>query len=214
MERSAIILTGNSSKEINIEKVVLELEGTPVINYVVDAVKDIVEEIVVVVNSQKTADMYSEIMSPEVKFAVNNEGHKSALAQALAGFEAAHGEYSLVLPSGSIFVSEEVASLLFDLCVGKAAVVPRWTNQMIEPLHAVYSTPRALEASKAALAEGEIDMEAMVERLRGVRYISTMVIEQLDPEFKTFFTIKGQVDLKKALVMSRPKPQKKKKSKR
>ncbi len=61
----------------------------------------------------------------------------------------------------------------------------------------------ALEAAKALLAEGGSDMVELVERLRGVRYLSTMVIEQLDPEFRSFFTVTSPVALKKALVMSK-----------
>ena len=213
MERSAIILAGYLSKESN-NSALLELNGRSLIDYVVDTVKGLADEVIIVTNSQEETDHYRRVISSEVKFTVNPKNSEVILAQALSGFEAAQGEYSLVLSSGSAFVLEEIVSLLFDLCVGKAAVIPRWTNQEIEPLHAVYNTQQALESSKAALAEGEVDMEAMVERLRGVRYLSTMVIEQLDPEFKSFFVIKGAADLKKALSMRKPKPQKTKRKKR
>ncbi len=63
----------------------------------------------------------------------------------------------------------------------------------------------ALEAAKEALANGERDVEAIVDRLHGVRYMSTMVIEQLDPDFKTFFRIITPLDLKKAVVMLKPR---------
>jgi hypothetical protein len=45
----------------------------------------------------------------------------------------------------------------------------------------------------------------MVEKLHGIRYMSTMVIEQLDPDLKTFFTVKSTFDLKKAEVMGKPR---------
>jgi molybdopterin-guanine dinucleotide biosynthesis protein A len=104
--------------------------------------------------------------------------------------------------------------LLFDCCIGKAAAVPRWTNQDIEPLHAVYHTKQALIAVEEALVENELDMQAMVERLRGVRYISTMVIEQLDSDFKTFFNVNTPLDLKKAAVMGKPRKTSKDKKKK
>ena len=214
MQRSVIILAGRSVKGSNEDSALLELEGKPIIDYIVAAVKRFAEEVIIVTNSQKAADNYSRIVLSEVKFAVNQKDSESTLAQALTGFEAAQGEYSLVLPSGSPFVSMEIVSLLFELCVSKAAVIPRWTNQEIEALHAVYNTQQALEASKAALAEGEVEMEAMVEKLRGVRYLSTLVIEQLDPEFKSFFIVKGLADLKKVLATRKPKPQKTRKKKR
>jgi len=125
------------------------------------------------------------------------------LIGALTGFEAANGEYSLLLPYDSPFVSREVVSLLFELCFGKTAVVPRWTNMEIEPLHAVYHTRQALETAKEVLAENKLEVKAMVEKLRGVRYVSTLVIEQLDPDLRTFFNINTPLDLKKAIAISK-----------
>ncbi|HYA77156.1 MAG TPA: hypothetical protein VEF91_00405, partial [Verrucomicrobiae bacterium] len=52
--------------------------------------------------------------------------------------------------------------------------------------------------SKEALASGELEVEAMVCKMRGVRFLSTLVIEQLDPDFRTFFKVRSPLDLKKA----------------
>jgi molybdenum cofactor guanylyltransferase len=205
LERSAIILAGGMSKDFDGEKAVLELEGKPLLSYVVEAVQDIAEQVIVVTDSQEVADAYKELL-PTADFVVNKSALKGPLAEAAAGFEAAEGEYSLILPSGSPFVSPELIQLLFDLCIGKSAVVPRWTNQECEPLHSVYNTKIALQTAKELLAEGVDDMETLVEKLRGVRYLSTMVIEQLDPDYRSFFTVTTPVALMKAISMARPKP--------
>jgi molybdopterin-guanine dinucleotide biosynthesis protein A len=60
-----------------------------------------------------------------------------------------------------------------------------------------------LEAAEEALVSGELEVEAMVSKMRGVRYVSTLVIEQLDPDFRTFFKINTPLDLKKALAMKK-----------
>ncbi len=213
LDKSAIILAGGSSTRLITDKGVLELNGKALLNYVIDAVEDLVEEVIVVTNTQARADSYGELVSEKVRFAVDIRESNGPLVGALTGFEEAKGEYSALLPFNSPFVSKEVLSLLFDCCVGKAAAVPRWTNQDIEPLHAVYHTKQAVVAAEEALAENELDLQAMVERLRGVRYISTMVIEQLDPDFKTFFTVKTPLDLKKAAVMGKPRKTSKDKKK-
>jgi molybdopterin-guanine dinucleotide biosynthesis protein A len=41
----------------------------------------------------------------------------------------------------------------------------------------------------------------MIDNLHGVRYVSTLVLEQLDPNLATFFNINTPVDLKKAEAM-------------
>jgi molybdopterin-guanine dinucleotide biosynthesis protein A len=206
LNRSAIILSVGSSKGFTSDKGILELGNKPLLNYVIDAVEGLVEEVIVVTSSQEQTDSYSKlIFSKKVRFAVDVSESKGPLVGALTGFEAANGEYSALLKFDSPFISSEVLSLLLDCCVGKAAAVPRWTDQEIEPFHAVYNTKQALQATKEALAEDGSDMQTVVEKLRGVRYISTMVIEQLDPDFKTFFCINTPLDLRKAAVMGKPR---------
>ena len=115
----------------------------------------------------------------------------------------------MLLPSDNPFVSKDVVTLLFECSSGKAAAIPRWTNNQIEPLYAVYNTKLALEAARETLAEDVLDMKVMISKLRGVRYISTLVIEQLDPDLRTFFNVNTPLDLKKAVAMSKlAKPRK------
>jgi molybdenum cofactor guanylyltransferase len=206
LNRSAIILAGGFSKGFTSDKGFLELGGKPLLNHVIDSIEGLVEEVIVVTSTQEQADSYSKLISNEkVRFAVDVCESNGPLVGALTGFEAANGEYSALLRFDSPFISTEVLSLLFDCSIGKAAAIPRWTDQEIEPLHAVYNTKQALQATKETLAEDGSDMQTMVENLGGVRYISTMVIEQLDPDFKIFFYINTPLDLRKATVMGKPR---------
>ncbi len=75
---------------------------------------------------------------------------------------------------------------LLDICTNKSAVIPRWPSVYIEPLQAVYHTKSALIATKTALAQGKMNMRAMIDTLRGARYVLTMVLEQLEPRLLTF----------------------------
>jgi len=205
LDRSAIILAGGSSAGFNGDKGVAELNGKPLISHVVKAVEGLVDEVIVVTDTQERADTYAKVLASKVRFAVNSSEVKGLLAEAITGFEASSGEYSALLPFDSPFVSPEVMSLLFDCCVGKAADIPRSSDMVCEPLHAVYHTKQALEAAKDALEENNLDLQTMVDKLRGVRYMSMMVIEQLDPDFKTFFRVNTAFELKKAAVMGKPR---------
>jgi molybdopterin-guanine dinucleotide biosynthesis protein A len=93
-------------------------------------------------------------------------------------------------------------------------VVPRYTDQEIEPLHAAYHTKSAIATAEETLAEGKFDMHSLVAKLHGVRYLSTLVIEQLDPDLKTFLNVNMPLDLKRAQAMSKPRPTKTKKPRR
>lgn len=205
MDRSAIILTVGS-KGFN-----GDIDGNPLIKLVVDAVKDLVDEIIVVTNSEEHSTAYAGLLSAKVKFVVDASDSRNPLSGVVTGLQAASGEYALLLPENSPFLSREVLSLLLELCAGKSAVVVRHTSCEVEALHAVYNVKQALIAAEEAVAEGEVEVEAIVEKLRGVRYVSTLVVEQLDPDLRTFFRVNTPLDLKKAASMTKPKPTKKKK---
>ena len=210
LDRSAVILAGGAATRFNNgDKGLLELNGKPLLNHVVETVKGLVEEIIIVTNTQERADTYAKIVSAKASFVLDTEEAKGPLMGALAGFEAAQGEYTLLLPVDSPFVSKEVLELLFDLAPGKAAVIPRHTDREIEPLHAVYNTSQTLSVIKETLTQNQFDMHSMIEQLRGVRYISTLVIEQIDPELKSFININTPLDLKKAQETTRSKKTKK-----
>jgi molybdopterin-guanine dinucleotide biosynthesis protein A len=204
VDRSAIVLAGGFSSRFGQDKGILEIASKPLIKHVIDAVSRVVDETIVVTNSQDRTAKYAKVLATDVRFAIDSCESKGPLIGALTGFEFAHGKYALLLPFDTPFVSREVVSLLFELCLNKAAAIPRWPNEQIEPLHAVYEAKLALEAAKRAVSEGKLTMRAMIEKLRGVRYVSTLVIQQLDPDFRTFFNINTPLDLKKAMAMVKP----------
>ncbi len=211
MDRTAVVLAGGFSTRFGQDKAIVKLSGKPLIRHVIDGIRPIVDEVVVVTSDQDRASQYSKIVGQNVKFAVDVEEAKGPLVGALTGFEEAAGTYSLLLPADTPFVSRDIVDLFFDLCSGKSAVIPRWPNQQIEPLHSVYQTKNALAAARLAIEEGLLNVRAMIERLRGVRYVSTLVVQELDPELRTFFNVNTPLDLRMAEGLLKRKFSKKRK---
>jgi len=205
LNRSAVILTRGFSSRFSQDKVVLNLADKPLIRHVIDAVSPTVEEIIVVVDSEEKVKQYAKILGGKMRFVLDRYQSQGTLTGALSGLDAAQGKYTLLMSVDTPFVSREVVSLLFDLCVGKAAAIPRWPDELSAPLQAVYRTNMALEAARQAVDEGKLDVQAMIDKLRGVRYVSTLVIQQLDPDLNTFFAINSLLDLKKAAAMGKPR---------
>ena len=201
MSKSAIILAGGSSSRFGQDKGLLQLTNKPLIRHVLDRVGDIVDEKLIVVSSKSQVEQYLKVIDLSIDVLVDTANVCGPLAGALTGFEKACGEYSLVLPCDTPFVSKDVLLLLLELRMNKNAVIPRWPNGYIEPLQAVYRTKPALEAARNALCAGKSNVQAMVDRLRSVRYVSTLVLEQLDPELRTFFNVNTPLDLKKTELM-------------
>ena len=201
MKTSAIILAGGFSKRFGRDKGLIELAGKPLITHVLDRVSKVVNETLIVVSSEDQKDAFTTPARSKTKVVTDKYSLRSPVVGALTGFEKALGEYSLLLPCDTPFVSKEISSLLLDLCVGRSAVIPRWPNRYIEPLHAAYHTKSALNASETAYKEKKLDLRSMIANLRGVRYVSTLVLQQIDPKLMTFFNVNTPEDLKKAESM-------------
>jgi molybdopterin-guanine dinucleotide biosynthesis protein A len=198
LKRAAVVLAGGLSKRYGRDKCLIELAGKPLVLHVVDRVCNLVDENVVVVSLNASKEGLSKMLKSKVKVVADKYEEHSPLIGALSGFESTDAEYSLLLPCDTPFVSTDITALLLDLCVSRAATIPRWPNGYIEPLQATYNTRLAIEASKKALNEGKRDLASMINNLHGVRYVSTLVLEQLDPQFLTFFNVNSPEALKKA----------------
>jgi molybdopterin-guanine dinucleotide biosynthesis protein A len=196
--KSAIILAGGVSTRFGRDKGLLRLANKPLIKHVLDAVMSIVDERIIVVSSEAQSESYMQVTGPNVQVTIDKTDIRGPLVGALTGFEAARGDYSLLLPCDTPLASREVLSLLLELCINKNAAIPRWPNGYIEPLQAAYCTKPALKAAEIAFEEKKFNLRCIVDKLRGVRYVSTLVIYQLDPMLRTFFNVNTPLDLRKA----------------
>jgi len=197
---SAIILTGETSSYPN-DKGTLLIGNKALIRCVFDAVNSIVDEVIIVTNTQERADKYAKLLPKTAKIAVNNQQTLNCLSEVITGLEVAQGKYTLLLPYDGPFFNEKLAQFLIDIVIGKTAAVPRTSENEIEPLCAAYQTERFLEIAKQSLAEGVEDLQGIVEKLRGVRYISMSVVKQIDPDLHSFFIVNTSGDFKRAAVM-------------
>jgi len=201
LQTSGIVLAGGFSSRFGQDKGLLQLGGKPLIRHILDSMQRVVDEKIIVASSEVQAEKYAKIAGSGSRVIVDSTELRGPLPGALTGFEAASGEYSVLLPCDTPFVSPNVLLLLAELCVNRNAAIPRWPNCYVEPLQAVYRTAPAAESAGKALSAGEVNMQAMVNKLPRVRYVSTLVIEHLDTELRTFFNINTSQDLKKAETM-------------
>ena len=198
---SAVILTGETSKGFQDDKGTIYLDNKALIRHVFDIVNHLVDEVIIVTNTQKRVDQYAKLLPKTPKFIIDASQTQNFLSKAIAGFEAAQCKYTLLLPYDAPFVNEKLVQFLLDLAIGKTAAVPRTPDNEIEPLCSVYQTQTVLETAKQAATQGVTELQTMVENLRGVRYISMSVIEQIDPGLNSFFSINTPLDLKRATIM-------------
>lgn len=204
MDRTAIILAGGPPGGFGSDKGLANLASKPLISHVIERIKNLVDEIVICVKSSNQQSHYAPVIPEGSRIIVDLEGFPECpLTGAMTGLSNSRGEYSIILPCDTPFISRRVVDLMFEIAVGVDAVVPRWPDGRIEPLHAVYKTRRALDSAREALSRGELRMESMIHRLRMVRYLSTIVIKEIDPKLLTFFNVNTPLDLRRAEILAR-----------
>ena len=65
--RTGIILAGGDSKRIGTDKGLLDLNGRPLISYVIESLRPIVDEIIVVVGSEERIPNYRNAVEDDIQ---------------------------------------------------------------------------------------------------------------------------------------------------
>ena len=198
LNRSAVILAGGSSSRFGRDKGLVVLASKPLILHIIDRVFGAVDEVLVVVSSEKQKIKFETILKDKAKMVIDKYNSRSPLVGALTGFEIAKAKYSLLLPVDTPLVSTKIIQFLLKKSINRNAAIPKWPNGYIEPLQAVYHTETAITAARTVLEQGKKNMQSMIDAIRDVCYVSTIILEQLEPPLLTFLNINTINDLKKA----------------
>ncbi|WXG41504.1 MAG: molybdenum cofactor guanylyltransferase [Candidatus Freyarchaeum deiterrae] len=197
-DSAVAILCGGKSVRMGTDKGLVPLSGKPMLLYSLETCEEVFSEIFVVLGSNLNKS-YEELIGDRASILTDKlPDITSPLNGAYTAFENCKQKYLYILSCDMPFVNTEVLKLLREIITTEGAVVPRWPNGNIEPLHAVYRAKPSLEAAEKALSENRMDMLSMIKNLRSVLYLSTLVIEQLDPKLETFFNVNTVNELKRA----------------
>jgi molybdopterin-guanine dinucleotide biosynthesis protein A len=198
MKRTAAVLAGGESSRLR-NKPLAPLAGRPLILHTIDSCKNIVDELLVVVNSKQQSDVISRALGRIEGLTVvidRKAGYSGPLLGARTAFENSTSESTLLLPCDTPLVKESVLGLLFDTINGKDAVIPRYPNGQIEPLHAVYKTRVSLEVLTFADSTVRRSMRDLIMSLNTI-YLSTNVIRKLDPKLDSFINVNTPEELRR-----------------
>ena len=194
---SGIVLSGGSSRRFGADKALVELDGKPLIQYVLDVVMPLVDETIIVVKAQEQGARIRAACKGSFIIVFDESDFSSPLVGVLAGMGKAKGEASLLLACDTPLLSSDVLSFLLHLGRSYDAVVPRWPNGNIEPLQAAYHTEKAREAAAEAIEAEEFRVYDVIKRLKNVLYVSTDVLKQLDSGLRTFENVNTPEDLRR-----------------
>ena len=200
-----ILAGGSSSRFGGRPKALLPLLGRPMISYVLDVARSVSDDVVVVVSSAEQAEAIEEAVDARGLLVNDGDlGPPCPLRGLVSGLKAVENDVALALACDMPLVSARVLSFLADVLSYMNAAVPRWPNGYVEPLQASYRVGPSIRAGEALLRAGEdIAMRSFLRALGRVRYVSTEVLRELDPDLTTFLNVNSQADLRKAETVLR-----------
>lgn len=201
----ALILAGGRGDRMGGSKSLMVLAGRSLISYVLEAVSEVSDEIVVVVSRGEDVKGLEALLPRDFKVAIDIKRGGGPLIGVYSGLSRLRSEYAMVLPCDSPFISTGVLRYLISRAGGVDAVVPLWPNGYIEPLHSVYNVSAALKASAAAMEGENFRISNMIERLERTIYVPVEELRSFDPDLLTFFNINSKEDLKRAEAILKSK---------
>jgi molybdopterin-guanine dinucleotide biosynthesis protein A len=150
---------------------------------------------------------------PQIRLITDLEKDQGPLVGLLTGLSFIRANGAIVLPCDSPFVSQYFIKNVFDMNFeingdineitnennnkaindnGFQAIVPKWPDGSVEPLHAYYSK-KCIPVIQKVLNNGYRDVKSLLEKIN-VYYVG---VELLDPEGNSFRNLNYPDDLRK-----------------
>ena len=200
MQKTVVILAGGKSQRFqSFDKCFVTLNNKPLIQHAIGKMTTVADEIIVAARDEKQGEQIRNKIKLPNKVVLVFDSRKGfgPLAGFLSGLERASFHYSLVIGCDMPYINERVVDFLFEIAaMGYDAVVPRWENGMVEPLHAVYRREPMLAAIKDAMREGDAKVLTLLSRLEKVNFLPMNEIREIDPGLETFTNINTAEELK------------------
>lgn len=174
MRVTGVIQAGGKSMRMGgAPKALLELGGRRIIERVVDVVRAVVDDVLVVTN---TPELYRFLDLPMVPDVFPDHGSLGGLYSGLA---AARGEAAFTVACDMPFLRADVARLVLDRAAEADVVIPR-VGEQLETLHAVYGKA-CLAPMEARLRAGRLKIVGFFEDVRVLEVAESEITRHADP---------------------------------
>ncbi|MBN2027905.1 MAG: molybdenum cofactor guanylyltransferase [Actinobacteria bacterium] len=186
----AAVLAGGEGKRLGMDKALLNIDGSPVLDRILHILRGIFPLVLLVVQDEdspltKSADAQVRVVTDIVP----GKGPLVGLYTALCNSPA---PYVFIMACDMPYPSPVLIRHLLAIAPGREAVVPR-RGEYIEPLFAVYSSDIA-DRVRASIMEGRLKIHELIQKL-DVVYLEEDGIAACDPRFRSFFNINTPEDL-------------------
>jgi molybdopterin-guanine dinucleotide biosynthesis protein A len=189
MNVTGIILAGGKSIRFGRNKALEIIGGMTLVERVIKQLLPITNRIVLVTDGDN--NYFSEIKSTEVITDIYPAN--GPLAGIYTGLCSSHTVVNILVACDMPFLNTVLLEYMVNLLPGFDAVIPRWPNNQIEPLHGIYSID-CIPMMKKYLENNQLSISKCLKEMH-VLYFNQREFSKFDPEFLSFFNINNQADV-------------------
>ncbi|MFL5641861.1 MAG: molybdenum cofactor guanylyltransferase [Chloroflexota bacterium] len=185
---SVVILAGGRSSRFGRDKLVEPVDGRPLLDHAIDAVRPLASEILVVARPDA-----APAVAADVRIVHDDVAFEGPLVGARAGLVAASESVVLLVGGDMPGLVDGVLHSMVDL-LGSADAVVLEHEARPRPLPMVIRRDRALAAVDRLVDQGERRLRALIDALE-TRTIAETTWRALDPEGDTLRDVDTEADL-------------------
>lgn len=195
MSYSALILAGGMGSRFGYrEKALIDINGRPIIELIIERLEKVVDSIIISVRDRAQRELLEANLSRGYRFTYDDQTNVGPISGILSGLSECEDEYCFISACDMPFINEDVVRLLFKRSENYDAAIPSWEDGFLEPLHAVYRCIPMIRETRKAIERGEKTILAPVFRMN-VNYVPVDEIRKLDPDLRTFININTDEDI-------------------
>lgn len=172
--KSCIVLCGGQSRRMGQDKGSMFIQGKPMIKHILSTLNHEMNEVIVVLNDEKRIAKYGQFINPDdytykIKFVEDKIKNKGPLPGLMSGLENITGQYSLVLPCDSPYVTKEYINTIFnEINDGYQAIVPYHDSEnklkTSEPLHSIYNK-NIIPEIEGLISEDTLHIKGLIKKI-------------------------------------------------
>jgi len=195
MEATSIVLAGGKNLRLGRYKALETVCGKTLIERVVERLRLLTDRILIVTSQEQPP-----LTVTGVEVLIDIYPGKGPLGGIYTGLLASRSLYSVVAACDMPFLNTELLRYMIELSPDFDIVIPRLGEEMVEPLHAIYSRS-CLDNIKTQLERNQLRINSLLNAVR-VRYVERAECQRFDPQLLSFFNINCQSDLDRANMLA------------
>jgi len=185
---SAIVLAGGRSSRFKRDKALILWEGKPLIVRLVDMLKRMFGEIIVVTgDDRRYEDLLDVIVVDDL---IKGKGPLGGIH---AGLSSSSNDYNLILPCDMPLLNEKVISLLLDEVDGRSRIILPVVRGYVEPLVGIYHRD-CIPFAEMLLRGGKLKVLGLMDFVPTKLIPESRVLE-VDPDLTSFLNLNRPEDL-------------------